>query len=241
MVSVITPALDVRFINRCYQSLVAQNCEWEWLIQIDAKLIPPISNKILNDKRVKVEASGRHCGTPACRNLALSRSSGGVIQMLDIDDELLPNALVKLSNACLQDGIGFATMGFVNKYEDGREVEIKTLPSGRIGLDAIHVYEATNLQFPVPAAMTCYRREALIQAGGFSAWTHGDDVITLKRINHSHYGWHIDEALAVYHHYDGQTTSIDGILPLRTLRRDFEGEMVKLWGSYTLPHIDWKN
>jgi glycosyltransferase involved in cell wall biosynthesis len=57
---------------------------------------PALSDQMTAIDIVKYQASNARLGISSTRNLALSRASGSLVQTLDHDDILLPNALEAL-------------------------------------------------------------------------------------------------------------------------------------------------
>lgn len=75
MISIITAHQPKRdsFLKDCYNSILKQDVDFEWLIEIDGSGYQ-LAEEIRLDPRVKIEATGINIGQAAARNLALARS-----------------------------------------------------------------------------------------------------------------------------------------------------------------------
>jgi len=120
MVSIITAHQPKRsdFLSDCYKSILKQDVDFEWLIEIDGPGYQ-LSEEIAADPRVKIKATGINIGQAAARNLALSRSTGEFVFSLDDDDVLIPKALSKLVDSLGSSDLG-AAIGNVYKLENGQ-------------------------------------------------------------------------------------------------------------------------
>ncbi|MGH3468713.1 MAG: glycosyltransferase, partial [Thermocrispum sp.] len=121
------------FVVHAWRSLRAQSHpDWAWLVQIDG---PP--RRVLDaldrcgaagDQRVRVHAHGTREGPAVTRNVALGRATAPLVQNLDADDELEPDALETLVAALRRhDTAGFA-VGRARDLLPGGELVDHPLP-----------------------------------------------------------------------------------------------------------------
>jgi glycosyl transferase family 2 len=95
-VSVFTPTNNPRFLDDCFDSLIAQSfSDWEWVVLLNGKVAswaPPQA-----DPRVRVErAVGRVRGVGAAKRAACELATGDILVELDHDDRLAPTALAEV-------------------------------------------------------------------------------------------------------------------------------------------------
>lgn len=97
-----------RFLAAAWSSLRAQTHRgWRWLVQIDGPDDGVVRGALracgaAADPRVHVDAHRTSQGPANARTLAFGRSNAPLIQNLDADDELEPEALALLSRAMVQ-------------------------------------------------------------------------------------------------------------------------------------------
>jgi glycosyltransferase involved in cell wall biosynthesis len=98
-----TPVADA------YESLCAQEMPdgwtWEWLVQEDGRS-GEVAAALPDDSRV-LSGTGKPGGPGTARNMAMARSSGDLLRVLDADDRLTPGALAVLPRDVGQPGDGW--------------------------------------------------------------------------------------------------------------------------------------
>ncbi|WP_051151496.1 glycosyltransferase [Nocardia niigatensis] len=187
LISVITPCYQsqAEFLAAAYKSLVSQQLpegwDWEWLVQADGESEPlPLSDEALADLRVK-PASGPSGGPAVARNLALARSAGELIAVLDSDDILTPGALARGIEALTdRPACGWAVSRALDLMPDGSLVRPKNEPTSISGFLprgwVFDYWSSHNYDLPVHPATLCIRREWLMAMGGWMAMPHAEDA-----------------------------------------------------------------
>jgi glycosyltransferase involved in cell wall biosynthesis len=252
MISVITPVLpaQVDMLPQAYKSLLRQDSDWEWLIQIDGSdesLVEEHLPGVENDERVRVGANGEKLGVSAARNRALLRSAGRWITPLDADDEFFPDALARLSEPLQsRSDVKFTFGETVDLFPDGKRLTRFTrrpyvpglVPPGRLE-EIWRLYKNLFLQ---PGAVM-YDRLWLVAFGGWPAGTEMEDQDLLFAISTFVTGWYEPRPVYLYRQHRGQTVrtpqfeanresyrqwSHSRLIALRTLRGDDPEELRKL-------------
>ena len=252
MISVITPVLPahVDMLADAYESLLRQDSDWEWLIQIDGSresLIEEHLPGVASDQRVRVAANGEKLGTSATRNRALLRSAGRWVTPLDADDQFFPDAMARLSEPLegLPD-VKFTVGETTDLFPDGKQLARFTrrpyvpglLPPGRLE-EIWRLYKNLYLQ---PGAVM-YDRTWLVAVGGWPTGTQMEDQDLLFAISTFVFGWYEPRPVYLYRQHRRQTVrsaqfetnresyrrwSHSRLIALRALRGDDPEELRKL-------------
>ncbi|MFE5283868.1 glycosyltransferase family 2 protein [Nocardia sp. NPDC056611] len=217
LISVITPCYQSRadFLAAAYESLLAQQLpvgwDWEWLVQADGEDEPlPLPDAAIADPRVK-PATGPFGGPAVARNLALARSRGELIAVLDADDILTPGALARSINALMdRPACGWAVSRALDLQQDGSLVPAQTepmnltpfIPRGWV----FDYWLANNYDLPVHPATLCIRREWVMAMGGWMAMPHAEDAGLLLATQAAVPGLYIREVGLHYRKHDDQIT-----------------------------------
>jgi len=127
MLSIFTPSHNTKWLNVCYDSLVAQTeTDWEWIVLLNGKAV---NDKMKwydhADARVKVITTDSEAIIGTLKSEAVALCSGEILVELDHDDALTPNALAEIKAAFEAD----AEVGFV--YSDFAEIDEQGNPSKR--------------------------------------------------------------------------------------------------------------
>ena len=252
MISVITPVLPahVDMLAQAYESLLRQDSDWEWLIQIDGSresLVEEPLSGVEKDHRVRVAANGEKLGVSAARNRALLRSAGQWITPLDADDEFFPDALAWLSEPLQgRSDVKFTFGETVDLFPDGKQLARFTrrpyvpglVPPGRLE----EIWRLHKNLFLQPGAVM-YDRTWLIAVGGWPTGTEMEDQDLLFAISTFVPGWYEPRPVYLYRQHRGQTVrtpqfesnregyrrwSHSRLVALRTLRGDDPEELRKL-------------
>jgi len=190
-VEVVTAVHDAyaHFVSAAWQSLRAQTfTDWRWLVQIDgpAWAVTPelIACGASDDPRVSVAVNGTREGPAITRNVALGRSRSPLIQNLDADDELEPDALTTLVAALdAHPSAGFAVGPAHDLLNSGELVHVPVrLWSGvqhRGALAENWVTESGSSLLPVHPAGIMWRRDLLLIAGGWQGLRNMEDTALL--------------------------------------------------------------
>lgn len=163
-VSVIIPCYNAAaFVERAVNSVIAQTYTQLELICVDDGSTDN-TLEVLNTLAVKYSGrlriiSGTNQGAGAARNLGVTESSGGYLQFLDADDELLPE---KISSDVAS--MGDAAIAFVaGAYE--------RITQGNRNAVSVSVENAFIALFNGQLGCTCsnlFNRDVFLKAGGWS-------------------------------------------------------------------------
>jgi glycosyltransferase involved in cell wall biosynthesis len=210
-VSVITALKDpdMLFLDEAYSSLLKQKVSWEWLIQIDGPIVN-LPGIIKRDKRVIIEANGKAYGPAITRNRALTRSRASFVQNLDADDYLLPGALDAMFMQIQTNKYAFVF---------GRDVSIELdgsthgyaggLDYGVILPGVIYKRWQDIHMPPVHPAGIMWRREVLLNYGGWQALSSGEDTSIMLVTSFEHPVYFLDLDTFMYRLHHKQATSKD--------------------------------
>lgn len=214
LISVVTAVHEpgIPYLSAAYKSLTAQEVpagwSWEWVVQEDgtegaaASVIP-------DDSRVKLGA-GRKAGVAITRNMALARSTGILIKVLDADDQLTPGALSRDINAFAEHKtIGWVTARVLDLLPDGSTVswEHADPADGPISrTQVLEYFRRNNYRLPVHPACLCIRRSLILALGGWMALRGGEDTGLLLAASVVSDGYFIGEPGLLYRKWEGQVT-----------------------------------
>lgn len=240
LISVITPVYrgQADWLDQAYQSLRDQDLpaewEWEWLVQADGENEQlPLPAEALADIRVKT-ASGPKGGPAIARNLALARSTGSLIAVLDADDVLTPGALARSIEILTRyPDIGWTACRALDLMPDGTLVSHLSEPGqGLLSRGQIFSrwYDA-YYELPVHPATICIRREWLLAVGGWMAMPAAEDAGMLLAVQAMVPGWYIPE---VGLHYRKHPDQITNSLTKETRRERLEILAERVWAIQAL-------
>jgi glycosyltransferase involved in cell wall biosynthesis len=182
--------------------------DWQWVVQEDgetgeaAALLPA-------DPRIS-PGSGRWAGEPVTRNLCLSRATGGLIKVLDADDQLTPGALAReIAVLSAQPDIGWTTASALDLLPDGSTRGSAADPvEGRIEPGEVLRYWRTHgYRAQVHPASLCIRRDLVLALGGWMALPASGDTGLLMAASAVTTGYFIASAGLLYRKWPGQATS----------------------------------
>jgi GT2 family glycosyltransferase len=110
LISLAMPAYktDLRYLRKAIDSVLAQHYrDWELCIVDDGsgqrELVATLESYAAADKRVKFRAVAENRGISAATNTALEMCGGEFVGFLDHDDELTPDALLRVAQALTAD------------------------------------------------------------------------------------------------------------------------------------------
>jgi glycosyltransferase involved in cell wall biosynthesis len=216
MISVITAHLPRpgAYLCESYNSLLEQDVNWEWIIQIDGeKFLKKNDLPILNDPRVKVELTGKKVTQAIVRNLALQRSSGKWIYSLDDDDKLFPGALKALRKGLIDYPEAACALGTCLKVSDEKEEEWSShgvfakdlYKPGLLQVQEIVQKWLTHKSHHLPSTATFWRKEKLLEVGGYPGLFGSDDTAALLYANIHNPVLLIEDKVLAYRIHDQQT------------------------------------
>jgi glycosyltransferase involved in cell wall biosynthesis len=213
LISVITPAYKPipQFIAAAYESLRCQELPsgwaWEWVVQEDGTT-GEVFPMLPTDDRVK-PGIGRHGGPGVCRSLALARSTGILVKVLDADDQLTPGTLARDISALGNPGVGWTTSRVLDLLPDGSTIGFENdPPDGQITSGTVLKHWRThNYRSNVHPASLCIRRDLLLAVGGWMALPASEDTGLLLAADALSDGWFSAEPGLLYRKWDGQVTA----------------------------------
>lgn len=218
LISVITPthAAAHRFLPETFASIEQQRLPdgWalEWLLQEDG---PPseIAKALSSSTWVRYSANGAKLSIGMTRNLALSRARGQLVQVLDSDDLLLPDALATLIPTFEDPSIHWAIGQADDLLPDGTRKSFPPypdIPFGRVQAGAINAWAARHeANWPIHCAGLMLRTSSLRALGGWGAAPTDDDLVMFAALSEAADG-HFAEALTwLYRQHPDQTIRTD--------------------------------
>jgi len=215
VISVVTAvhAPSIPYLREAYDSLASQQMPegwtWEWLVHEDGPTKLATTVLPANDARVSI-SNGRQAGPAVARNMALSRATGSLVQVLDADDKLTDGALTRSVTALKDRTIGWTTSRVLDLLPDGSTTGwMHTDPApGRIGRGEVLSYFASNnYLLPVHPATLCIRRTLALALGGWMALPGGEDTGLLLAASTVCNGYFIIEPGLLYRKHTEQITN----------------------------------
>ncbi|MEV6377287.1 glycosyltransferase family 2 protein [Micromonospora musae] len=214
-ISVVTPvhAPSIPYLADAYESLRLQELPdgwtWEWLVQEDGRA-GKVAAALPDDPRVRV-GSGKQGGPGVARNIAMARSDGALLRVLDADDQLTAGALAREIDALVsQPGIGWTTSSVLDLMPDGSTVgwQHADPPGGKLPRTGVLDYfQQNNYRLPVHPATLCIRRELALALGGWMALPGGEDTGLLLAASVVADGYFIAEPGLLYRKHPDQITA----------------------------------
>ena len=212
-VSVLTAALrpDPAFLWQAYASLREQaGVDWEWVLQLDGPDddLRELPAGILADPAVHVRANGERLGVAATRNLALLRCRYELVQNLDADDLLAPDALACLSCALEQEGVAFA-FGCSHLFTEQGTVEHwqpAPWPPGVLEPGVVGSRWLATGRHHVSLNGTMWKRIYVEAYGGWGALRGMQDVHLALAVSEDHAVAYVDRPTVFSRVHTGQNT-----------------------------------
>ena len=210
VISVVTPVHDksLIYLRSAFDSLVGQSMpvgwNWEWLVQEDGD----VTAAVPHDPRIRV-ARSRHSGPAIARTLALGRSRGSLIKVLDADDQLTPGALARdIDVMTASPDIGWTTAAALDLFPDGSTAAHDANPDpGPLAADeVVDFWLAHDFRLPVHPATLCIRRDLIMALGGWMALPASEDTGLLIAASVVSPGYFIAEPGMLYRKWPGQMT-----------------------------------
>ncbi|MFC8015008.1 glycosyltransferase [Streptomyces cinereoruber] len=201
------------FLASAYASLAAQHLpegwEWEWCVQEDGDTVDSAS--VLPtplDPRIHI-AAARGGGPAVTRTMALARSTGSLIRVLDADDELTAGALARdIEVLTSHQEIGWTTCRVVDLLPDGSTVGFEGDPApGVIAQGEVLTHWREHRRPQVHPATLCARRDLVMALGGWLAIPASEDTGLLTALSVIAPGWFHPETGLRYRKHPGQTTN----------------------------------
>ena len=189
IVSIITPlfAPTAFYLRDTIASVSAQQLPsgWhvEWLVQEDGSA-PTLADQFRQVSFARYESNGAQLGVAATRNLALSRVTGDLVQVLDHDDVLLPCALAALIPKFGTRSIHWAIGQADDLMPDGRRVSWDSaLPFGLVPRGTVNTLAIEREgNWPIHCAGLMLRTDSVRALGGWAATPSDDDVVMFSAL-----------------------------------------------------------
>ncbi|MDQ2583252.1 glycosyltransferase [Saccharothrix yanglingensis] len=225
-VSIITAAYAPKagFLRETAASVAAQELPagWrlEWVVQEDG-VGPSLGPVLAGHDFVRYEAHDAQLGISLTRNLALSRASGQLVQVLDHDDVLLPGALALLLGRFLRNDIHWAVGAADDLLRDGtRRSWESALPFGLVEAGAVNRWaEEHGGNWPVHCAGLLMRTDSLRALGGWAGAPLDDDLVTFAALSELGAGWNERTVTWLYRQHADQTTRSGALAGMRDVGR----------------------
>jgi Glycosyl transferase family 2 len=217
-ISVITPVHPAAadHLQAAYASLTAQDLpagwDWEWIIQEDGhsgQLDQRLAELIAVDGRIRA-ASGGAGGAGVARTLALGRSTGDLVRVLDADDRLAAGALGRdIAVLAGHPTVGFVTSAALDLWPDGSTHWTGYhQPEGPLARATLVEHWARHdRQLPVHPATLCIRRNLVLALGGWMALPASEDTGLLLAANAVVAGYHLGTPGLYYRKWPEQATA----------------------------------
>jgi hypothetical protein len=213
LISVITPVYGrgIEHLAAAYKSLRSQELpggwSWEWLVQEDGET-GAVAAALPLDGRIR-SGHGRRDGPGVARTLALARSRGSLIKVLDADDQLASGALgrdIAVMDAYAE--ISWTTSRALDLMPDGSTPASGSDPEGG-PLRSTEVFDhwlANGFRLPVHPATLCLRRDLVMALGGWMALPASEDTGLLIAARSVSTGYFIPQTGLLYRKWPGQAT-----------------------------------
>lgn len=209
VLTAIHPA-GAQFLSEARSSVLSQRMpagwELEWVVQEDGPE-KTLSRDLADDSRIKYDANGAHLRLAYTRSLALARTSGDLVQNLDGDDILLPEALANLIDRFeSMPQIHWAVGQADDLLPDGsRKPYPPDLPFGIIAPGEANAWAAQHGgNWPIHCAGAMFRTASLRALGGWAAVPFDEDLVMFAALSQITDGW-FDESLTwLYRQHEGQ-------------------------------------
>lgn len=202
-VSVYIPCFNYgHYVDEAIKSIIRQTMsDWELIIINDGSTdkTAHVIKKYSSHPNIKI-ITQENKGLNSTNNIALRLSSGKYIMRLDADDYLDENALLVMSNVLDRNpDIGLVYPDYYHIDQNGNIIEI--VRRKRIG-DEVHI-----LDLPAHGACTIFRKDVLLQIGGYAEEFSCQDgyEVWLKFIN-KHRPYNVNIPLFYYRQHSENLT-----------------------------------
>lgn len=215
-------------INGVKEQELLPGWDLEWIVQEDG-VSPSLAGRFAGLDCVRYEASGVQLGIAPTRNLALSRATGDLIQVLDQDDVLLPSALASLIPLFDHAPIHWAVGQADDLMPDGRRIEWESaLPYGIIAAGTVNAWaESHEANWPIHCAGLMLRTTAVRAVGGWVGLPADEDVSMFAALSEISDGHNFDGITWLYRQHPRQVTRTQHTEHLSAASRRFALQRAK--------------
>ena len=194
-------------INSVLSQELPHRWELEWLVQEDGT-DSQLADVVTGLSRVSYSANQAQAGIATTRNLALTRATGDLVQVLDHDDILLPGALARLIPR-FEDPLVHWVVGQADDLmPDGtRRPYESALPFGVIEAGAVNTWAIEHYgNWPIHCAGLVLRTHLVRAFGGWGAVPVDDDVMMFSALSECAAGYNDPSLTWLYRIHDQQTS-----------------------------------
>ncbi|WP_309116749.1 glycosyltransferase [Saccharothrix sp.] len=180
--------------------------ELEWLVQEDGE-IPTLAARVADIECVNYASNDAHTGIAATRNLALTRATGDIVQVLDHDDVLLPGALLRLL-PIFDDSSVHWVVGQADDYlpDGSRRTYESALPYGKVMAGVVNNWAIEHGgNWPIHCAGLLMRTQLVRAFGGWGGTPVDDDIVMFSALSECVDGYNAPDTTWLYRIHDRQT------------------------------------
>jgi glycosyltransferase involved in cell wall biosynthesis len=180
--------------------------ELEWIVQEDGDA-PCLADRVSHLEFCRYAAAGRQLGIASTRNIALSRAHGVLMQALDHDDMLLPNAFTTLIPHFNAYPIHWAIGQADDLLPDGsRRVYPSPIPFGHMPAGTVNKFAIDHGgNWPIHAAALMMRTASFRALGGWTGIPYDDELATFAALSQAGDGFYEETLTWLYRHHPKQT------------------------------------
>ncbi|MGH3547783.1 MAG: glycosyltransferase family 2 protein [Pseudonocardiaceae bacterium] len=212
-ISIITAAYAplAQYFAETIDSVLSQELphpwELEWLVQEDGT-DPRLADVVTGLPGVSYSANRVQAGIAMTRNLALTRATGDLVQVLDHDDVLLPDGLARLIPRFDDPSIHWVVGQADDLMSDGTRRPYKSaLPFGVIEAGVVNTWAIEHGgNWPIHCAGLVLRTHLVRAFGGWGAVLVDDDVTMFSAVSECASGYNDPSLTWLYRIHDQQTS-----------------------------------
>ncbi|MEC3974584.1 glycosyltransferase [Amycolatopsis sp. H20-H5] len=211
-ISIITAAYAplAEYFAETVKSVVGQELpdgwDLEWLVQEDGE-VPGLAGTVAGFPQISYAANRAHTGIAATRNLALTRATGDVVQVLDHDDVLLPGALLQLLPHFDKPSVHWIVGQADDLLSDGsRRAYESALPFGPVPAGSVNTWAMEHGgNWPIHCAGLLLRTHLVRAFGGWGGAPVDDDIIMFAALSECVDGFNDPATTWLYRIHERQT------------------------------------
>ncbi len=178
----------------------------EWIVQEDGT--SGLAEHFADVECVRYEANGAQLGIAATRNLALSRVSGHLVQVLDSDDVLLSNAFSTMIPRFVEYPVHWAIGQADDLLPDGERVAWESaLPFGVLKAGVVNSWAIDHdANWPIHCAGLMIRTASLRALGGWVGIPSDEDIAMFAALSDLTDGYNEPAVTWLYRQHPKQIT-----------------------------------
>lgn len=230
-ISIITPVLGTKaqHLGEARKSVADQELppDWqlEWLVQQDGPDGDAVSS-LPSEPWISASVSAAWGGPAIARNLALGRSTGELIKVLDADDMLCPRALWRDIELLEEhQDVHWTVSRALNYLADDSLSQFEgNPPPGLLDQQAFMDYWEQHGEPSIHPATLCVRRPTLLVLGGWMALPTSEDTGLVLALNAAAQGHFIGEPGLLHRRWIDQSSLLRSDGPDRRVSLDLVRE-----------------